>query len=1126
MPPDYFADYEGSGHAQSLPSPGETPYQTPPTSMSRRSSSRRETSSPPMSSSPPPPMPDDTKRHSKDSATDENISIFDPRRFTPTLHANLVSEILSLRRELESKHKFIEDLESSLHSSKTENETLTRKLSHSTKEGRSVKRHLHQLENGTLAALEELAKDRDERKQAAEDLKDKVEKLEKKIKNQEDEEDRTLKLWERDRETWGNQKRVLERKVHVSESRLKNILAELAAEHAAEQEQHNGHDSEDEETRDSGLGNDSDTNSVHSTGVKRTPSKTSPSRKSPRHARNTSNASQRSLNRPYRFSTQSDAGKLGGLSLAEELDFDAGEEDVLDEIDEDEEEDFPEHEVRARRALSHRSSFDSDFKAKRVLGLAPDGQLPTVSETASLHMSALNSPDTEIFAGRTSHDSKTDSTGRNTRRSHYSEVAPEFIYSSVQYVDTGVQFSPPPSPVLTAQRVESAGTFYDDRTETDSAPNSRIQSLSTSAPTPTPFDAEAVNMTLERPAVVMVSAGAQTTDEPLSPPETPKVSQMEAFEDVEGPSYQDGHDKELEAIPEPQPEPEGKVEMFTMGTQTDPLEELMPLGEAPGSLRRNNKPEPLPIPSIAIHPPASAPGSPRETMLPPGTKNVATQTRTEELVAMRSISVQTDEIRIDRRLMKLPPHLLPSAISSSPNSPENIASNRFRSPDLEREDDVDGPTATPKQLSEKVLGKSPLIRSDIPSSPPAATVVSDTETEDRYPGNNDNGPLQPGMEHKIRRPFRGPSLFAGFDSDNEEKQADADDEDVPDIQSAPVPYSTTSFPRRPLRDLRNERSYPKPPTPVPEDKEVSGRGSSESIRQRAAQAGKVTARNSLENARVSKRPPSIRRSALIKGGATAHMQQGSRSRSPSLQSAGSSKRSSIQGNPSQPPPFPIPGRASSRRLFPISKSDGAQSPTPRSNSIYPGRRNQKGKHIARNDSLRKVKSAAVMPRRSKERSRSRSPPAPQRDSGPPPLPQDVITRSQFFYQAHRMSNSQTQPPTTATDTLAAASEGGQPTVIDAIAATMVGEWMWKYVRRRKSFNVAESPEDLSRTAQDGSINVTGNGSRHKRWVWISPYERSVMWSSKQPASGSALLGKSGRKRKFQFVRPKCYRNLS
>jgi hypothetical protein len=75
-------------------------------------------------------------------------------------------------------------------------------------------------------------------------------------------------------------------------------------------------------------------------------------------------------------------------------------------------------------------------------------------------------------------------------------------------------------------------------------------------------------------------------------------------------------------------------------------------------------------------------------------------------------------------------------------------------------------------------------------------------------------------------------------------------------------------------------------------------------------------------------------------------------------------------------------------------------------------------------------------------------------------------------------------------------------VVDAIAQTMVGEWMFKYVRRRKSFGVGEA------AGKDET-----SGDRHKRWVWLAPYERAILWSSKQPASGSALMGKSGRKRR-------------
>jgi hypothetical protein len=89
----------------------------------------------------------------------------------------------------------------------------------------------------------------------------------------------------------------------------------------------------------------------------------------------------------------------------------------------------------------------------------------------------------------------------------------------------------------------------------------------------------------------------------------------------------------------------------------------------------------------------------------------------------------------------------------------------------------------------------------------------------------------------------------------------------------------------------------------------------------------------------------------------------------------------------------------------------------------------------------------------------------------------------------------------------------QISVVDAISQTMVGEWMWKYVRKRKSFGVPETPPGMETArAEDGTVNITGNGTRHKRWVWLAPYDRDVVWSSRQPTSGTALLGKNGRKR--------------
>ena len=65
------------------------------------------------------------------------------------------------------------------------------------------------------------------------------------------------------------------------------------------------------------------------------------------------------------------------------------------------------------------------------------------------------------------------------------------------------------------------------------------------------------------------------------------------------------------------------------------------------------------------------------------------------------------------------------------------------------------------------------------------------------------------------------------------------------------------------------------------------------------------------------------------------------------------------------------------------------------------------------------------------------------------------------------------------------------TVVDEIARCMVGEYMYKYVRRRRrgSFtwrrSPARSPSNLTEEVDDSTI-------RHKRWVWLQPYEKYVL----------------------------------
>jgi hypothetical protein len=125
----------------------------------------------------------------------------------------------------------------------------------------------------------------------------------------------------------------------------------------------------------------------------------------------------------------------------------------------------------------------------------------------------------------------------------------------------------------------------------------------------------------------------------------------------------------------------------------------------------------------------------------------------------------------------------------------------------------------------------------------------------------------------------------------------------------------------------------------------------------------------------------------------------------------------------------------------------------------------------------------------------------------PELPTPLQDNASFDYVKGSVDMSNVAP----TNAISTPRVSEETNLVDAIAGTMVGEWMWKYIRKRKSFGVQE---DFP-IAEDGSVNISG--SRHKRWVWLSPYERTIMWDSKQPATNNALLGKKGRKRESSLI---------
>ena len=662
----------------------------------------------------------------------------------------------------------------------------------------------------------------------------------------------------------------------------------------------------------------------------------------------------------------------------------------------------------------------------------------------------------------------------------------------VEYTDTGVQYSPPPSPLLPAAESQSAieplsingisglekvgrmAEYEHTHREWEIEANQRRKRVHVAPP-----------LVIEPPInLSMVSAASQTLDDPLSPPRTP-ISPTRT--------------------PPPPPAVEHVWEMISISTQTD-----APKGQAP----RRATPPPIPIPSIQLHPPSSAPATPHVPLLPQHSKDFGCQVSMQDPVPSRSVSVQTEEIRVDKRLNLLPPHLQPSAISSAPPSPDPTAE------EAKRFSPIPGNLPPTNQRREKSRHS---IELEIPSSP---SETHSSETRDAYPGNNDDGPL--GKDRgSIRRPHRISSLFAGFDnvsSDDAEDFADADmsDNDYTTALSAPKPQSTAPKP--------SERTS-SGPTSVPENKELTevskplpekssvkqmgsydsnGEYSLDDIQALPPRSNKRNAVRQFDKPLTlvtAAKPGTMRRAALIQCGVVAH--QG-RSRSPSLP------------DPVKEPPFPIPTRASSRKP-PISASapsDGNRSPTW-------GRGSSRNHY--RSNSIRKVRSAAALPRggRTYRRQGSRSPPpmspstAAPESPQLPPMPSNDVTTPRYMkdtgssrYRSHRQQPSANTANTTNTGSGSVGSSNQATNVVDAIAQTMVGEWMFKYVRRRKSFGVPEP------TGIEGD---NGNGVRHKRWVWLAPYERAVMWSSKQPTSGSALLGKSGRKRRFPpFFSPARY----
>lgn len=1006
--------------AQPSPAPSNTSHISKARSRSRPARRRRDSSPTPSSSPPGLPTPafspDGHSDLDDELLQDEGLSPFDARRITPTLHASLVSEILSLRREIENKTKAIDSLELSLDESRTENETLEEKLSQATRDARSLKHQIQLLEGGTSSAMTELARERDDAIENINDVRKKLEQTQKRVRSREEDTERTQMLWDRDREKWENERRNMERKVHVVEGRLKTVLNEVAA--AQEAKTLHSHITENGDTAKQ-KSKTSDTASVASSsqGRRRT------SMTSMTSDEGEGNDFARADYHNVRYSVMSlapGAKNDSGLNLAQELDFD--EEDEFAASDEE----LPEE--RPRSQASHTVSS----KARKILGLS----LQSVGSVTAAEYRALDSP---------------------------SPVKVPVV--SVEYHDTGIQYSPPPSPKISAMKEDDlAAEPVEEQLERDE----RKQA------TPEMKDSATLTSVVE-----MVSTSSQTMGELPSPPWTPKLP--------EPVSPAQSGEKALQLM-----------EMTSMSTQTDPIPESEPVKDEKYTLSPNNIPDQMDIPMITIHPPGSEPPSPRDSVvLPPQTKNVSVQANFGSVIESRSIAIQTEEIRIDTR--KLPASLLPSAIPDLPIQTEarEIVYQPYRPP-------VPPPRSAKREQQRARHPERPVRP---PPAPPSEPIQA-------YPGNNDNGPLSDEAASGIRRPFRSSSLFAGFEQLSDDEGPHGEERDIfTDDELLNRPFAAYKIRHGKLVNAKSRASLDSMGLPEidehlsdPESRPSDlGRSSS-----RATQRPGATA--------PSSRQPGMRKMAMISNGVATH--QKIRPRSPSEPSLDSGSAGS-----SIAPPFPVPIRLSSRKI-PLDGSDGPPSPTRSAGRHFSDRGRAT---VVRRPTLRRVRSAAAMSNSDlPERPETLSSPARSADSfvpdspfRAPPMPFDDITAPYERRNAQKRVSHRTTPSTNWNHERHERQDstgGVQPTsVVDAIAQTMVGEWMFKYVRRRKSFGMGESKDSWEgKNADEVSAHITNSGVRHKRWVWLAPYEGSIMWSSKQPTSGPALLGKSGRKCKLTF----------
>ncbi|KAL6714683.1 hypothetical protein ACLMJK_008108 [Lecanora helva] len=1041
--------------AQALPTPADTPYDNPSRAVS--GSSPRQSFTSPFSnySTAPYSLGEESVLPGHQGMTDQGeekrYSIRDPRRLTPDLGISFVSQIHTLKKELEGRDAIVGSLEETLQQTATDNEHLKEELKAQRAEVRLVKHQMSSLEHDMLQALENIAKERDDAAESDIDSRKHLEISKKNIRSLEDETREMHRQWEEEKQAWESDKRKLESKVHVVEERLKTMVAEmLAVQSTGQNRPATVHDA-DEGTTDNRPVNGGDFRSS--------------SRFSNGSVDDWYNKRDTIDFRASRMSGLHEMGgsQVSGLSLADEL--------QMTEEDEDEDESqFREHSIYSPDALPEERPTVlrrySDKKARKVMGFLGDNH-------------ATHAKPCEV--------QKSDQSE--------SHIVQDYINlpgkpPPVVYVDTGTQHTPPPSPAVTTKQMEPVTEKSDEPMENAANQSrKRVAIPSIILEQPASFKSE---LSTEKS---MVSTGSQTDDLSQS-----KSSTETAFDGV--------------ALP---------VTAFTEKMRSTSTQTIEDISKGPNSAGTRTTPAPLDVPVIAIHPPASRPPSSHNSVvLPPRTRNAGCQAAIEVPKNMTSTAMQTQEIRVDKRPVKIPPRLHPSSVAT--RAPSRTTEKRTSSvkpapsgsprrkkytppPPISVDD-----TKTAASDKTRALLKGSGSRAKIePHSQPRLPQFGHT-----YPGGNEPGPVGDklgGSSSGHQDEFE--KIFIDFDIAKEDYRINfADDLSEDDEFSNPAPI------RKTLSKVQNSwKLIPQPQNPsletseLPNGKTEGEKGLSDNettdlVEKDLPQSqSKISQLKSSENHRKASghaKPPDIRRKALVSSGIAEHK---------------SALDESGKELPTVPPPFPVPTRSSSRKI-PLSASDGADSPTPHTTSFFTTRRGQDHtRPPIKRKILRKVQSAAAVPKAPERR--PPPPPSVSASSTVPGSPRSVPnSRNQFILPHDKFAQLQSdaaQLPLTRSHAGEASIDSRQQvSVFDAIAQVMVGEWMWKYVRKRTSFGITENPQTEFELGQRGE-GVNGGGSRHKRWVWLAPYEPAVIWSSKQPNSGPALLGKGGRKLMIQSV---------